>query len=118
MAPKTLRLHGNLLFFILGIFFRLGLLFKTMNAIKSAIALPVGTTCNYSTYRKWGYGFHHGAQSRNMCELCRCRWWFTVVVPTAGAFTIDSKQAGGITDGGAVVYTGACDRLQPTWFGR
>ena len=97
-------------FFILGIFFSASL-FAQNDECTTAIALPVGTTCNYSTYSNAGATASTTAPNPACANYAGADVWFTVVVPASGALTIDSKQAGGITDGGMAVYTGACDRL-------
>jgi hypothetical protein len=75
-----------------------------------AIAITPSTSCTYTTYTNAGATASAGVPAPGCANYLGGDVWFSVVVPSTGAITINSIE-GVITDGGMAVYTGTCAGL-------
>jgi hypothetical protein len=78
----------------------------TNNEPCSATVLSVGTSCAYTTYTNVGATASAGIPAPGCANYVGEDVWFTAIVPANGIITIDT-QAGGITDSGMALYSGA-----------
>ena len=76
----------------------------------NAIALPVGTTCNFATFSNAGANASIGVPAPGCANYLGGDVWFSVTVPASGALTFDSN-IGIMSDGGMAIYSGTCNAL-------
>ncbi|MFM7710917.1 MAG: hypothetical protein ACKO5C_08385, partial [Ferruginibacter sp.] len=77
----------------------------------NAIALPVGTACNYVQYTNANATASNNAPAPGCASYSGGDVWFTAVVPAGGSLIINTNT-GVVTDGGMALYTGTnCNNL-------
>ena len=76
----------------------------------TAIALPVYSSCAYSTYTNECASSSTAVPDPGCASYSGGDVWFTAVVPASGSISIDTKE-GTMTDGGMALYTGSCGAL-------
>ncbi|MCF6130855.1 fibronectin type III domain-containing protein [Flavobacterium wongokense] len=82
----------------------------TNDECSGAIALTVGSTCNYTTYTNSGATGSSGMTAPGCANFLGSDVWFSVVVPATGEIDVD-LQTGVMTDSGIALYSGTCGAL-------
>ncbi|MDG1334149.1 MAG: hypothetical protein P8P74_17585 [Crocinitomicaceae bacterium] len=77
----------------------------------SATPLPVNATCTNTLGTNLGATSSVGVPAPGCTAYSGGDVWYTITVPPSGNVLIETSTAGGITDGGMVVYSGTCASL-------
>lgn len=76
----------------------------------TAIALPVNTSCSYTTASNYGATNSVGPPAPGCASYSGEDVWFTAVVPATGTIMVNTNS-GTMTDSGMAFYTGTCGSL-------